>query len=339
MQKSAYAKLALFATILALGVVLLGAYVRLSDAGLGCPDWPGCYGKLVVPKQADAIAAANAAYPERPVEPDKGWKEMVHRYFAGALGLAILALALLAWKKRRQPGQPLVLPVMLVGLVIFQSILGMWTVTWQLKPVVVMGHLLGGMATLSLLWLLFLRSRPSDRAAVNAAKGLKLAAAAAVVVLVAQIALGGWTSSNYAALACTDFPTCHGEWWPEADFEEAFVLWRGLGMNYEFGILDNPARVAIQLTHRIGALVTVTVLGALALALLVGRRAPMLRSLGAVVGVLLCAQFGLGVANVLLSLPLPVAVAHNGVAAILLLSLVTLNYTLHRREAREPHHG
>lgn len=329
-KKTAYHRLVVFTCFLAFAVVLLGAYTRLTDAGLGCPDWPGCYGKLLVPESEQHVTEKHYLE-QRPLEPHKGWKEMVHRYFAGTLGLLILVLAVWAWIRRREPGQPVWLPTILLGLVIFQALLGMWTVTLQLKPVVVMAHLLGGFSTLALLVLLALRTRAGERPGVQPVnmqwRGL---AVAALLVLVMQIALGGWTSSNYAALACPDFPQCQDSWWPETDFGEAFVLWRGLGVNYEFGVLDHPARTAIHLTHRIGALVTFLVLGWLALRL-IGDAAGALRGTGWLIAGLLLLQIALGIANIVLQLPLGVATAHNGVAALLLLSLVLLNYQLWQR--------
>lgn len=318
--------MALFACVLAFVVVVLGAYTRLSHAGLGCPDWPGCYGELVVP-QSEQHVTEKHYLAQRPLEPEKGWKEMVHRYFAGTLGLVILALAVWAWVRRRQPGQPVKLPLFLLALVIFQAALGMWTVTLQLKPLVVMAHLLGGMTTFVLLGLLALRTRAQRPAVPAAARRWRGLAAGALLVLAGQIALGGWTSSNYAALACPDFPTCQGTWLPETDFGEAFVLWRGLGVNYEFGVLDHPARTAIHLTHRLGAVITLLVVGWLALGLLRDRAAG-LGGHGLLIGLILLTQVGLGIANVVLHLPLPVAVAHNAVAALLLLSLIRLGYSL-----------
>ncbi len=324
-----YRALVIFACLLALVVVVLGAYTRLTDAGLGCPDWPGCYGKLVVPAHEDQVT--NKAYlDQRPLEPHKGWNEMVHRYFAGALGLVILAIAVWSWRRRRVPGQPVWLPILLLGLVTFQALLGMWTVTLQLKPVVVMGHLLGGFATLSLLVLLALRSGARPPPAAPPRGDWRALALLGLLILVGQIALGGWTSANYAALACPDFPQCQGSWWPETDFREGFVLWRGLGVNYEYGVLHAEARTAIHLAHRIGALLTFLYLGWLALRLLTSG-ASGLRGTGALVGVLLIAQVALGIANVVLFLPLAVAVAHNATAALLLLSLVLLNYQSWRR--------
>ncbi len=326
-QKSIFRTSALIACALALFVVVLGAYVRLSDAGLGCPDWPGCYGHLLgIPESAREVEQANSAYPQRAVEAGKAWKEVVHRYFAAVLGLLIVFLALLAWRNRRNPGQAVGLPVFLVGLVIFQSLLGMWTVTLLLKPVIVMLHLLGGLAILSLLWWVYLgagtarfgsRSRTGSSTVTLLVVGLLL--------LIGQIVLGGWTSANYAALACTDFPTCQGKWWPQADFREGFVFWRGLGTNYEFGVLDNPARTAIHLSHRIMAVVVALYWLVLLFYLLVREgTSTALRVASSVTALLLVIQFSLGVSNVLLHLPVSVAVLHNGGAAMLLLGVITL---------------
>ena len=328
MKNKWFYRLTWTALVLTFAVVLLGAYVRLSDAGLGCPDWPGCYGHLDVPDEAHQIAKANEAYPERPVEAHKAWKEMIHRYFAGTLGLLILAMAALAWRNRREPDQPVVLPVLLLGLVIFQALLGMWTVTWQLKPVVVMGHLLGGLATLSLLmWLALRQGRYSGDAVIAQARSLRVYAVLGLILLVGQIALGGWTSANYAALACPDFPTCQTYWWPPTDFQEAFTLWRGLGVSYEYGVLDNNARVTIHLMHRLGAVAILLYLGWLVWRLTT-TGSQILRGVGMAIGILLAVQLSLGIANVVMQLPLPVAVAHNGGAALLLLALVTLNHLL-----------
>lgn len=333
MTPRAFVNLARAATVLCLAVVVMGAWVRLSDAGLGCPDWPGCYGQLTWPNSAEQVQQANAMYPERPFEGGKAWREMAHRYAAGLLGLAIFALAALGWRRRRLPGQSVKLPLVLACLVVFQAVLGMWTVTWQLKPLVVMAHLLGGLATLSLLWWLALRADgrvPGMGGATTPAhrpdRALHACIIAATAVVVLQIALGGWTSANYAALACPDFPTCQGRWWPETDFREAFEPWRGLGVDYEFGVLALEARAAIQVSHRLGALVTAAVLAVLAVLLFRHGWRPQ----GAALLALLVAQLALGVANVLMRLPLPVAVGHNAVAALLLMFLV---YLLHRASA------
>lgn len=328
-RETLFHRLAWAALALTLVVVVLGAYVRLSDAGLGCPDWPGCYGQLNVPDEAHQIAAANAAYPHRPVEPAKAWKEMVHRYFAGTLGLTILTLTVLAWRRRKAPDQPLVLPLFLLALVVFQALLGMWTVTWQLKPVVVMGHLLGGLTTLGLLaWLVLRQGRYWENSITGDERALHGYALLGLVLLVAQIALGGWTSANYAALACPDFPTCQGHWWPPTDFREAFTLWRGLGVSYEGGVLANDARMTIHLMHRLGALAVFLYLGWLAWRLMATGRSYSVRFAGLAIAGLLAGQLALGIANVVLHLPLPVAVAHNAGAALLLLALVGLNHLL-----------
>lgn len=309
-------------------VVVFGAYVRLSDAGLGCPDWPGCYGHIVIPSGEAWISAANEAYPERPVELFKAWVEMIHRHLAKLLGLLIIAMAVVAWRESRRGRGTATLPIALVALVIFQGILGMWTVTLQLKPLVVTAHLLGGMSVLALLWAFVLsRSRWGEGIDPQRAAALRPWALAGMGAVVAQIALGGWTSTNYAALACTDFPTCHQQWWPAMDFSNAFVLWRGLGINYEYGVLDAEARVAIHVTHRLGAIVVALVLAGLAVAL-IRSGDKLLRRLAALVVATLTMQIGLGIANVLWVLPLPVAVAHNGGAALLLLALVAVHMAL-----------
>lgn len=317
----------LLAAALALVVVILGAYTRLSDAGLGCPDWPGCYGHVGVPASPAALDRANEAFAHRPVEAAKAWKEMVHRYAAGLLGMVVLGLTVSAW--RRAAGRALA--TALLVLIAFQAALGMWTVTLLLKPVVVMGHLLGGFSVLSLLWLGYLGARSFVPARHRPPVRLLRLALVGMAVLVVQIALGGWTSANYAALACPTFPKCMGEWWPPMDMADGFVMWRGLGVNYEFGVLDSPARVAVHMAHRAWAVVTFLYLGAVGIYAL--RQAGPLRAAAAVMLTLLVAQVSLGIANVWLHLPLPVAAAHNAVAALLLLALLTLIHTLYRSGA------
>jgi cytochrome c oxidase assembly protein subunit 15 len=330
---SALHRLALVAALVALTVIVLGAYVRLSHAGLGCPDWPGCYGQLTWPVETHEIDRAEQAFPERPVETHKAWKEMVHRYLAGFLVLLVVAINVLAWRGSgsgsgtHRAGLRWLAGLLLV-LILFQAALGMWTVTLKLKPVVVMGHLLGGLATFGLLLWLTWRSGRAGAASGPSQQAHPLAhfrtlILAGLAVLILQLALGGWTSANYAALACPDFPACQGQLWPATDFGEAFVLWREIGVDYEGGVLDLPARTAIHLAHRIGALATLLVLGLLAVRLL---RAPALRREGAVLAVLLGAQILLGIQNVLLGLPLLNAAAHNGTGALLLAMLLWLTY-------------
>ena len=313
-----FVRLARFGTVLALCVVMLGAWVRLHDAGLGCPDWPGCYGRIVVPDQA--TAARDADYSARPLVAAKAWREMIHRYLAGSLVLVCVALTALAWRNRKDPNQPWRRPVALLGLILFQALLGMWTVTLLLKPLIVVAHLVGGLATLALLASLGEWRIATPPAASARLRTLGLAAAAALAL---QICLGGWTSSNYAALACPDFPTCQTQWWPAlADFKEGFVLWRGIGIDYEGGVLDHPARVAVHFTHRLGALFAALLIAALGarLAFLPRTRVDGL----AVLGVLLL-QLTLGVSIVVFGVPLGLAVAHNGVAALLLLAVLNAN--------------
>ena len=319
-----FKRLAFFTLVFAWCVVVLGAYVRLSHAGLGCPDWPGCYGEISPHHASEEIAAAVASTPSGPVSAPKAWKEMVHRYFAGTLGILILALCIQAWRlRKRLPTSPW-LPTVLVGLVIFQALLGMWTVTWLLKPVVVTSHLLGGMATVGLLaWLALdqIKLAVPDRPGT-----LRFWAAVGLLVAILQITLGGWTSTNYAALACTDFPVCNGAWIPPMDFANAFHLIRELGMTADGSYLSNEALTAIHWTHRLGAVFTL-----LYLAWLTSRvvREETLRRHGFVIFALLLLQFTLGVSNIWLSLPLPVAVMHNAIAALLLVSVVALNVRLY----------
>jgi cytochrome c oxidase assembly protein subunit 15 len=313
-------RLAWAAAAFALLIIVFGAFVRLSNAGLSCPDWPTCYGKLTWP-QAHEVASANAAFPDRPVEAGKAWREQVHRILVGGLSLLTFALAAWAWWRRRElhglAGAPLAAAVVIV----IQALLGMWTVTLKLLPAVVMAHLLGGMLLFALLAYTALRLTLAPASSEEIARVSKLALLG-IGVLVVQIALGGWTSANYAALACgNDFPKCLGFWWPPTDFHEGFVLWRSIGVNYEGGLLDTAARSAIQMAHRIGAAVTFVIVGIVSD---VARRTPALRPIGQAIGALLLVQIALGIGNVVFGLPLPVAIAHNAVAALLLFALLAL---------------
>lgn len=322
-------RLARLGTLLALLVVVLGAWVRLTDAGLGCPDWPGCYGQLIV---TESTREAAEAFPQRPLDVGKAWREMIHRYLATGLGLLCLIMAALAWLNRHDPSQPTRLPFILLAVVVFQGLLGMWTVTLLLQPVIVLAHLLGGLTTLGLLfWLGEWRRRPwsgddsprPEKSAPAASPWLARAGLAAASILAVQIALGGWTSANYAALACPDFPTCQTRWWPPVtDFREGFVLWRELGVDYEGGVLDNPARVAIHVSHRLGAIAATIVL--CLLGWMMARR-PRLRPDGIAVLGALGVQLVLGASIIIYSIPLSIAVAHNGMAALLLLTVLNAN--------------
>lgn len=360
-------RLAWIAVLLALGIVVFGAFVRLSNAGLSCPDWPTCYGRAAWPVHEHEIAQANASF-ERAVESSKTWREQLHRHLAASLGLLILLLGLLAARKRAWGIPSIVAAALLVAasipayigeyyvaaavlvlagqlillvdaklwsnadasrlstvtliVVIMQAILGLWTVTWLLKPVVVMAHLLGGMATLSLLTWLAWGTTPGSSLVQAVAPKLRRLLWIGLALLVVQIALGGWTSSNYAALSCgADFPKCLGQWWPAHDFREAFVLWRGIGVDYEGGVLDGPARVAIHLAHRMMALLVFGHFLVVAVRML---RTPGLLFWGGALLLLLLAQVGLGIANVMLGLPLWVATAHTAGAALLLFVVIGL---------------
>ncbi|MDB6142529.1 MAG: hypothetical protein JWP80_1573 [Pseudomonas sp.] len=339
-------RLALLATLLALVVVLLGAYTRLTHAGLGCPDWPGCYGFISVPASEAQLAHAELHFPDTPVEAFKGRNEMVHRYFAGTLALMIILLAGQAVRRRHQADRPFKLPMLMLCVVVAQAAFGMWTVTLKLWPQVVTAHLLGGVATLSLLFLLTLRLSGAFAPLPQLPAHLRRLAALGLVLVVAQIALGGWVSSNYAAMACTDLPTCHGQWWPDTDFANGFHLTQHIGPNYLGGKLDSEARTAIHLTHRFGALLVTVVLLTLAWQL---KRAGLKGMAGWVV-LALGVQVALGISNVIFHLPLPVAVAHNAGGAALMLTLTLVNYRTRsalgwaakitpRLGYERPHHG
>lgn len=317
-----FRRAALLAAILCAIVVVVGAWVRLTNAGLGCPDWPGCYGHIHPAQLVDRVAEINADNPERPFDYQKALNEMVHRYIVGALGILVLALAALSVWNRRDPAQPRVLPWVIVVLLVLQALLGMWTVTLLLKPLIVTLHLLGGLATLALLWWLAL---PPERRELKAAeRPVRRLAIAALAVLVVQLALGGWTSTNYAAAACADFPSCHGKWWPDMDFKNGFVLWRGLGIDYEGGVLDTPARVAIHYSHRLGAYLTGLVL--LLLVLGAWRRAQTALTRGAATAVLVAValQILIGMNLIWQGWPLWLGTSHNAGAAILVLAMVAL---------------
>ena len=326
-----FRKLSLAAACLAALVVVLGAWVRLTDAGLGCPDWPGCYGHFH-PQQAVAEAAQiQAQYPSREFNYAKALHEMIHRYFATGLGLLIVSLLFAAVWNRKDPRQPLLPVVVLFAVVCLQGSLGAFTVTLLLKPLIVTAHLLGGLTTLGLLvWL----ARQPERRTLSAAESrLKVFALMGLVLLTFQIALGGWTSTNYASVACPDFPTCQRSFWPSMDFRDAFVLWRGLGVDYEGGVLAHPARVAIHFTHRLGALIAGSVLISVGvMAWLDGAtrtvKAAGLLLLGAVI-----LQISLGISTVLWGVPLGIATAHNAGAALLVVAMVLLLRALNPQPA------
>lgn len=380
-------RLSCLAVVVAAVVVVLGAFTRLVDAGLGCPDWPTCYGHIWVPNSEAEIATANEAFSHAPVETDKTWPEQIHRIFASTLGLIILTIFVFAWRGREAntPWQstvtlltllvlgtvariivgdsldivllfvvsayfinllrlhitangglanhhpPFKLAALLAGLVVLQGLFGMWTVTLNLWPQVVTAHLLGGFATLALIWLLIQRTGnfrwTLTRELYREAIQIRPLALIALVVVVVQIALGGWTTSNYAALACADFPKCHNTWLPETDFAQGFNFLQHVGPNYLGGVMDNAARTAIHFSHRLGAVLTLVVMLLLCFRLFRVNSTATRRWAGIVlVGTLL--QIALGVSNVVFALPLAVAVAHNAGGAVLLLLMVSVNHRL-----------
>ncbi|MEI6860389.1 MAG: COX15/CtaA family protein [Shewanella sp.] len=307
-------------------VILMGAYTRLSDAGLGCPDWPGCYGMLKVPSQHSELIQAQDAFPGHEVEPQKAWLEMIHRYIAAALGLLVLVILILCLKK---PDAPKKLPTFIAILILFQAALGMWTVTMKLMPLVVMSHLIGGFTLISLLLLLYLRTMPlwiPEEDTVT--RRLAPLALTGMGVLILQIMLGGWTSSNYAALACTSLPICEGDWYNNIKLTQAFNPFQGVHETYEFGVLDYTSRMSIHVAHRFGAMLTTGILFWLAYQLFTRCQSALLKRASLVLTGLVILQVGLGISNVVLHLPLGIAVSHNAGAAMLLMALVFINYVL-----------
>ncbi|QFI36586.1 heme A synthase [Moritella marina ATCC 15381] len=325
--------------VLAFIVIILGAYTRLTDAGLGCPDWPGCYGFNAVPGNAQDIASAQLAYPNKPLHTEKAWNEMIHRYVAGLLGIFILIIFIVSGKQRQQ----LRLATVLTLLVLFQAALGMWTVTMNLQPIIVMGHLLGGFSILSLLILFRLRlSRPTITPNLltqpldnqnqqtlilpihrQRLARVQLYCAIALPIVIIQIALGGWTSSNYAAVVCTELPICNGDWLSRFDLNDVFSL-SPVADTYQYGVRDTIARMNIHISHRIWAGVTIIYLLLTTYQLLKHQVEKKIRVIAITLLIILCLQVSLGIANVLFQLPLGIAVAHNFVAAILLITLITL---------------
>jgi cytochrome c oxidase assembly protein subunit 15 len=323
-------RLALIGALLCFGVVVLGGYTRLSNSGLGCPDWPGCFGHIAPTGSAEQYASD--------ADVRKAWVEMIHRYFASTLGLIIVVIAALSIRARRVPGVRVGFALVLLVLVILQGMLGMLTVTWLLKPLIVTGHLVGGLTTFALLLWSWLSMRAESRKVdgfsvltgnvlMQWGRGARLWAGLGLAALALQVALGGWTSSNYAALACPDGPKCQAQWFPEADYQDAFVLWRGLGINYAGGVLDHPARVAIHFTHRLGAVLAATLLLLAVFSSLRGLgTGPRWAALAVLAA--LATQISIGVFMVLRGFPLELAAAHNAGAALLVASTVWLNRKL-----------
>ncbi len=312
---------AFIAMFLALFVVMLGAYTRLTDAGLGCPDWPGCYGKLVLPGELNALEEAQKVYPQIPIESTKAWTEMAHRYAAGTLVLLLMFIIFKAL--RSKINFPKFIPIALLALIVFQALLGMWTVTFKLLPIVVMSHLIGGILIFSCTSLFCWQFANVRR--FNLPKYKKWVNIGLIVVIM-QIALGGLVSANYAGIACIGFPTCNGSWLPDLDFSHAFNLFPGIGANYQGGVLDNASRVTLQFVHRIGAVITFSYILSICLWIFVSEKHKFLRRVAIFTMLIVMMQFCLGIINVIFLLPLWTAVLHNGFAAILLAMLVGMRY-------------
>ena len=313
--------LSLFGVCFAFIVIALGAWTRLVDAGLGCPDWPGCYGFVVFPTDEAEIALAESRFPSFPYDINKAIPEVVHRYFAATLGFVAILLTYISFKYKEGKS----LHWWSLGLLIFiccQGLFGYLTVSLKLLPIIVTGHLFGGFFTLSLFYFIFLKSgnfKILDQMKVPQLKTISLLA---MLILLFQIFLGAWTSTNYASLACVDFPTCQGTYFPEMDFKQGFNFSQDVGPNYLYGLLDNSARVAIHYSHRISAILVTIVFLILISKLWFSAAAPLASTLG----ILLLTQISLGIINVIYVLPLYVAIAHNLIAATLLLGTITVNY-------------
>lgn len=330
-DRNKYRKLVWITAFLTLDLIMFGSFTRLTDSGLGCPDWPGCYGTSNPFHARDDIHAAQAAMPSGPVTWMKAWIEMTHRYFALALGVLIITLVVLAWVKRKELQQSPWYATAVLALVCVQGAFGAWTVTLK-QPAIVVTHLLLGMSLLAaLIWLGCKNDAP--RAVDERGASLRMAAAIGLVLLVVQIALGGWVSTNYAVLACTDFPLCNGQWVPPMDFAHGFTFWRQLGKTAGGDFISHDALVAIHWTHRVFAVVVLSYLAWL------GARARRIGGLGRVATVLLvvlAVQLATGLSNIVLGWPLLAAVAHNGGAAVLLLLMVRLHYLIGLAQARAP---
>lgn len=315
-----FRKLSLFCAILALMVIVMGAYVRLSDAGLGCPDWPGCYGQAVVMDSAQFASDAAAAFPDHPLDTGKAWKEMTHRYLAGGLGVVVLALFAMAWRLKQQRAAAIGWTSALLALIALQAVLGMWTVHLRVMPLIVTLHLVMGFITFWAIGWTYLRGNPDTRRRVKVS-GPAWFALLGMLVLFLQIALGGWVSSNYAALACTDFPRCQGQWLPETGYANAFNF-----LAQDSTYLSAAGKVAIHALHRFGALITFVFLSWLMLTATSEQYPKRVRRSGVLLSVLLLVQIVIGIFTVKHGVPLALAVAHNAVAALLMLPLLGIYF-------------
>jgi cytochrome c oxidase assembly protein subunit 15 len=319
-----YRKLVFFTWFLTLDLIMFGAFVRLTDSGLGCPDWPGCYGSVTPLGSLHDIHAANQAMPFGAVSLSKAWIEMVHRYAGSILGMLIIAIVFMAWRYRARLGRSPVLATAALAIVCVQGAFGAWTVTHQLMPVVVTSHLLFGMLTLAVMTWLAARERPYQALGTGALRWRGWMTGG-VALLTLQIALGGWVSTNYAALACMDFPTCQGQWLPPMDFAGGYSIIRALGELPSGQMISQYALTAIHWVHRNFALVVFIYLGTLGFRL---RTEPGLRGPANLMLGLLLAQLLTGLTTIFFEWPLLIAVLHNGGAAGLVLAAVTLRVRL-----------
>lgn len=315
-----YRKLVFLTWFLTLDLIMFGAFVRLTDSGLGCPDWPGCYGHLSPLGASGHIEQALESMPYGPVSAGKAWIEMIHRYAGTLLGMMIIGIVYMAWRHRRVLGQtPRLASVVLVAVCI-QGAFGAWTVTHRLMPLVVSVHLVLGMSLLALITWLAAREKPHDPVPAAARHYLPWMVIGLITLFV-QLALGGWVSTNYAALACMDFPTCHGQWMPPMDFSAGYSLVRGLGLLPSGDMISQEALTAIHWTHRNFALLVFAILGVLGWRL---RHFSGLAGPARLLLVLLAAQLLTGLTTIFFQWPLVIAVLHNGGAAGLTLVCVTL---------------
>jgi cytochrome c oxidase assembly protein subunit 15 len=314
------AALTLLTLFLTFDLVLFGAFTRLTDSGLGCPDWPGCYGNASPTGALAQIRVEEARMPTGPVTHGKAWVEMIHRYLATGVGVLIVTLAAATWlqRKRGLPVNPW-LPAFTLAWVCLQGAFGALTVTMKLFPAIVTMHLLGGLVLLALLCVQAVAYRQAERGSgpVTIAAPLRHWLVAAYALLWLQVALGGWVSTNYAVLACSSFPACQGSWWPAMDFKEGFEIWRALGLTGAGEHVTFAALTAIHYVHRLMAYAVFLVLGALAWQL----RHTELRKMAKWIGLLLAWQFLSGLSNVVLGWPMVAAVAHTGGAAALVVAL------------------
>lgn len=325
---SRYRKLVFLTWFLTLDLIMFGAFVRLTDSGLGCPDWPGCYGKITPIGASAHIEEALQAMPYGAVSFPKAWIEMIHRYVGSILGLMIIGIVYMAWRYRRQLGNTPKLAVVTLIAVCIQGAFGAWTVTHQLMPIIVTTHLLGGMLLLALMTWLAAREKTHVPITTSAARWAGWMAGGLALLFV-QIALGGWVSTNYAALACMDFPTCHGEWVPPMDFDGGFSLIRGLGVLPSGEMISQPALTAIHWVHRNVAFLVFAYLGILGWKMMAE---PALRGPSRLLLTLLLAQLLTGLTTIFFQWPLLIAVLHNGGAAGLVLTSVTLLVRLSRAQ-------